>query len=148
MTLAGLIATVFGLGKAPLAPGTVASFAAAAVWWVLPLPASVQWVSTLLLVFIGIWAAGCEAARVREKDPSTVVVDEWVGMWLSLAGLPKQLWLVVLGLVFFRFFDIIKPSPLRQLEKLPGGWGILLDDVVAGLLVRIILGLLVFWFVR
>ena len=66
-------------------------------------------------------------------DPSIVVIDEIVGMWIAVFLLPKTLWIILLAFIFFRLYDIVKPPPARQLERIPDGWGIMLDDVAAGI---------------
>jgi phosphatidylglycerophosphatase A len=133
--LSRLLATFFGLGFVPLAPGTAASAAAAigymqglhSLAW--PLYASL----VVLLFFAGAAAAGRYASELGRPDPGRIVVDEVCGQLIALAFLPGE-WLAV-GIAFalFRFFDIIKPGPIRKLERLPGGWGIMADDVAAGL---------------
>jgi phosphatidylglycerophosphatase A len=83
----------------------------------------------------GIWASGIVERELNKKDPQLVVVDEVAGMLVTLTPMPMLSWrAVAIGLVLFRFFDIVKPWPVRRFEKLPGGWGIVLDDVVAGVL--------------
>jgi len=81
---------------------------------------------------VGLWAAGREEARVGERDPSSIVVDEVAGMLLACYGHPRTLpW--VLGLfLLFRLFDVWKPLGIRRLQELPGGWGVVVDDLVAG----------------
>jgi len=140
-TLQWAIATFFGVGYAPIS-GTAGSVAAAFIWWLLPWDAATQGMVCTATLFVGVWAADRLAARIKDEDPSIVVIDEVLGMWLALLGLPKTFIIVILALVFFRIFDIIKPSPIRQLEHLPGGWGIVLDDVAAGVLARIVVGLI------
>ena len=136
-----LIATFCGVGYAPVS-GTAGSIAAAAVWWMLPWNFKTQGIVCGVVFLLGVWAADRVAARTKDEDPSIVVIDEALGMWLALLGFPKNWIIVVLAVVFFRIFDIIKPSPIRQLEQLPGGWGIVLDDVVAGALARIVVGII------
>ena len=136
-----LIATFCGVGYAPVS-GTAGSIAAAALWWMLRWNIKTQGIVCAVVFLLGVWAADRVAAHAEDKDPSIIVIDEVLGMWLALLGLPKSLIIVVLAVVFFRIFDIIKPSPIRQLEQLPGGWGIVLDDVVAGALARIVVGLI------
>jgi phosphatidylglycerophosphatase A len=134
-SLSGVLATFFGLGLAPLAPGTVAS-AAAAVIFKLALH-DLRWplygVLVIILFFAGVAVSAAHASELGRPDPGRIVVDEVCGQLIALAFLPPG-WLPV-GIAFalFRFFDIIKPWPIRKLEKLPAGWGIMADDVGAGL---------------
>lgn len=130
--LARWIATCGGLGYLPLAPGTFTSLPVAlAVWALAPSDAWLVGVATVVTV-VGIWAAGWEEARVGARDPSSIVVDEAAGMLVALAGQPRTLpW--VLGLfLLFRLLDVWKPLGIRQLQALPGGWGIVVDDLLAG----------------
>ncbi|MGB8959486.1 MAG: phosphatidylglycerophosphatase A [Candidatus Aminicenantales bacterium] len=134
-SLSGILATCFGIGFVPLAPGTAASVIIALVYGLilhnLPWP---LYASLVVLVFLGgSAAAGRYAAELGRPDPSRIVVDEVCGQLIALAFLPGG-WLPV-GIAFalFRFFDIIKPWPIRKLERLPAGWGIMADDVAAGL---------------
>jgi phosphatidylglycerophosphatase A len=143
--LAILLASWFGAGYAPVAPGTAASSVAVVLAWLLHRYAGAgPWAFAALaaLLFLpGVWAAGKTAAAVGEKDPRLVVVDEVVGQWLTLAGATTFNWKSwVLALALFRIFDIWKPPPVKQLERLPGGWGIVADDAMAG-----IYGALVLW---
>lgn len=129
---ARLVATAGGLGRAPIAPGTVASLPVAVLVW-LAAPRDPWLVGAAVVVTgVGIWAAGREAQRLGVKDPSSVVVDEVAGMLVALIGQPRAFpW--VLGLfLLFRVMDIWKPFPIRQLEALPGGFGIVADDLLAG----------------
>jgi phosphatidylglycerophosphatase A len=136
--LATAIATWFGCGLSPFAPGTAGSLGALlpaillaryAGWRPLHFAAL-----ALALTAPGIWAAGRVEQAVGEKDPGKVVIDEVLGLWLTLAGAATLNWKSWLAaLVLFRLFDIWKPFPVRQLEALPGGWGIVADDLMAGL---------------
>lgn len=146
--LTRLEATILGIGYLPLAPGTWASMAALGAWWVMPWRGPMQWIVALLCIPLAIRLSGSYARGVGREDPSEVVVDEWVGMWVALAGFPKNLIVVLLVLAFFRLFDIIKSPPVRQLERLPGGFGIVLDDVAAGLLAKTIAWLVLVLFFR
>lgn len=87
---------------------------------------------TLLITFIGVWSSGV-VEKIWGKDPSKVVIDEVAGMCVSLLFLPVQLKYVIAALVMFRFFDIAKPFLIKKVELLPGGWGIMMDDVLAGI---------------
>jgi phosphatidylglycerophosphatase A len=135
--LARVIATWFYCGYAPVGPGTVGSAAAILIAWLLHTYASQSAVTFAVLgvalAIPGIWAAGVTARAINSKDPGIVVVDEVVGQWITLAGATElnwRSWLV--AFCVFRIFDIWKPPPVRQLEKLPGGWGIVADDAMAG----------------
>ncbi len=137
-TLARWIATAGGLGYAPVAPGTAASLPVAlAVWWLRPTDATIL-VVTVALSAIGIWASGREEARLGETDPSAIVIDEVVGMLIACAGNPRSLpW--VLGLFLaFRVFDVVKPLGINRLQSLPGGFGIVADDILAGVYVSLL----------
>jgi phosphatidylglycerophosphatase A len=141
---AKLVATWFGCGYAPAGPGTAGSLAALAIAWLLVRHAGWQplWFVALVLVATApaIWAAGVTARALNLKDPGVVVVDEVVGQWLALAGarpLNVKSWLG--AFILFRLFDIWKPVPVRNLEKIPGGAGIVADDLMAGLYAALVL---------
>lgn len=141
-----LIATVGGLGCVPIASGTVASAAAAALWWyAVPRNPSAQWCAAGLVTLIGLWASGPVAKRAGDHDPHIVVIDEVAGMWLALAGVPRTLPVVIAAFALFRLFDIGKWTPMKQLERLPGAAGIMMDDVAAGLIARALLALGLLW---
>lgn len=127
--LAELIATCGGLGYLPKAPGTWGSLGAVALAAGLPYPA----IFAAAFLFPGIWAAGRMAKTGGRDDPQHVVIDEAVGQWIALAGGAHTWQSVLAAFVLFRFFDIFKPWPVNALERLPGGWGIMMDDVMAGI---------------
>ncbi|MBI4342286.1 MAG: phosphatidylglycerophosphatase A [Candidatus Omnitrophica bacterium] len=144
-----MIATVGGLGYAPIASGTVASAAAAALWYAFaPADPAAQWLICAVTTLVGIWASGVTAKRANDHDPKVVVIDEVAGMWITLAGLPKTLPILIAAFALFRLFDIGKWPPMRQLERLHGGLGIMLDDVAAGLIGRLLLALGLAWLGR
>lgn len=136
--LAVMFATWFGCGYWPWGPGTMGTLGALLLALALH-----QWagaghsaiaVLTLALVLPGIWAAGRTATVTGRKDPGLVVIDEVLGFWVTLLGAAVWTWKTWLAaFVLFRMFDIFKPWPVRQLEKLPGGLGIVADDLFAGL---------------
>ena len=134
---ASCISTVCGLGRLPVAPGTAGSLGAIAVAYVL---VSVfgwkPWhfaVLSAVIVVPSVWAASRTATDSGSKDPPKVVIDEVIGQWVTLAGVGHWVWQTWLAaFVLFRLFDIWKPPPVRQAEALPGGAGIIADDVVAG----------------
>ena len=149
-SLANIISTWFGCGKSPVAPGTVGSAAAIAIALLIERYAGWQpyWFAVLAVAVSlpGIWAAGETARQLKREDPGCVVVDEVVGQWLALAGVRALNWKSYLGaFLLFRLFDIWKPAPARQVESLPGGLGIVADDLVAGLYAALVL-FLAGWF--
>jgi phosphatidylglycerophosphatase A len=133
---AALIATFFGIGRFPFMPGTVASAAAAALAW--PVAALLgPWSLAPLGFAVGIAGISvCDAyARARgELDPSSCVIDEVAGQWIALSVAPLSLPGFLAGFVFFRLFDILKIWPANRAERLPGGLGIMADDIVAGVM--------------
>jgi len=138
------IATWFGCGFAPVAPGTAGSLAAIAIAWLIErvyhVTAIEFGVLGLLLIGPAIWAAGVFARELGKKDPGQVVVDEVVGQWITLAGAMHLNWKSWLAaFLLFRLFDIWKPPPVRQLEHLPGGAGIVADDAMAGVYAALVL---------
>ena len=133
-SLKKLIATLFFTGYAPLAPATVGSALVAVIYFFFFSSLEVvEWLIVLATIFfVGVYTAhGME--REWGKDPGRVVIDEAVGYLVTVAFLPHSLGLAITGFFVFRILDIAKPPPARQLESLPGGWGIVADDVVAGI---------------
>ena len=138
--IARILATGFGLGRVPLMPGTAASLAALPVAWWLAFVGGWQIVLVCagLISVVGIWACGVHARVLGEKDPSECVLDEIAGQFLALTPLAPTGRILSLGAIavaffLFRFFDIVKPWPISRLERLPGGLGIMADDIFAGL---------------
>jgi len=145
VAVANAVATWFGCGRSPAAPGTVGSAAAVAIAILLVrLAGFAPWHFLILAVLLfgpAVWAADIAAAAAKIKDPGFVVVDEVIGQWITLAGASSLNWRTYLAaFALFRLFDIWKPAPVRQLEALPGGWGINADDAMAG-----VYGALVLW---
>jgi phosphatidylglycerophosphatase A len=133
-----LIATWFGCGYAPVAPGTAGSLAALiiaiALHYYTGAGRGTPLLLTAFLLVPGIWSASVVAKETNTTDPQIVVVDEVIGQWITLAGAATFDWKTYLAaFVLFRLLDMWKPAPARQLENLPGGWGIVADDVMAGL---------------
>jgi phosphatidylglycerophosphatase A len=151
--LARLIATWFGCGYFPKGPGTAGSIGALLVAW--PIAIWTNWnpwtfaILPVIALWPAIWAADRMARDTGLKDPQTVVVDEVIGQWIALAAAPAldDAWCWLVAFVLFRAFDITKPPPVRALEKIPGGAGIVLDDVGAGLYAALVLTALG-WFNR
>lgn len=148
------VATFFGAGLGKPGPGTWGSVGALLLWalyvWTFHPPAL-----TLLLVLVGgivvSIALGVPAATIAAResgrhDPGFVVIDEVAGQWIALLGCPADWRHGMIALILFRLFDITKPFPARQLERLPAGWGIVFDDVAAGLYAWGVASLLRLWF--
>lgn len=134
------LATGFGIGWVPKAPGTAGSVLGLFLWWLVGfwgLPAYGFFLIVALLV--GVLASGRAAQALGLADPPMVVWDEVVGMGVTLCAVPRGLVPFLVGFGLFRAFDILKPEPVARLERLPGGYGIMLDDVAAGLYAALVL---------
>lgn len=144
-------ATFFGIGHMRPGPGTWASAATMLLWaalaHALPLPARAPSVVALAIVItlIGIPAATQVARASARKDPNFVVIDEVAGQLVALIAVPLTWKTFLTGFILFRVFDILKPSPVRQLERLPEGTGIVLDDVAAGIYALAVMHVLLHW---
>lgn len=143
------VATALGSGLFPIAPGTVGSAAGLAVWWachaIVPmgLPAELALVGVLLVV--GAWAATEAERALGTTDPGPVVIDEVMGICVTLLGAPLTWPVLVAGFLLFRVFDVVKPPPARRLEHAPAGWGIMLDDLAAGVYAWLVLRAWLAW---
>jgi phosphatidylglycerophosphatase A len=144
MLTAKLISTCLGIGYIQKGAGTVAALLFCVIWYLAGEQISFSWalahVAAALL--LGLWAAGV-VEKQWGKDSNRVVIDEWLGMAVSLLALPLSAGLVVCALVLFRFFDILKPLGIRRVEKLPSGWGVMADDLLAGIYTNCLLQLAV-----
>jgi phosphatidylglycerophosphatase A len=133
--LAVAIATAGHTGWFPVAPGTVGSAVGVGLWWGLRAAGAgvaTELVAAAALFVIGAWAASKTERVLGITDPGPVVVDEVMGMWVTLVAAPLSWPAALAGFLLFRVFDIVKPPPARRLERLPGGWGIMADDLAAG----------------
>ena len=147
---AGWIATGFGSGLSPVAPGTAGSLVALLPWLALatlPLP---YYALVLIIAFLlGVWACAWIVKRLGIADPGFAVWDEFVGLWIALAplvGTPGSWAWIAAGFILFRIFDIWKPWPVSWADrKVGGGFGVMLDDVVAGLYAAVVLALMLRW---
>ena len=146
--LSDIIVTSFYIGKLPIAPGTWASAIATIIWlnlfddsnsYLLPF-------LSIILLIIGTFFSYLSLKRSNDHDPSYIVIDEWVGQWIALSFLPVSLSYGLIALALFRFFDISKVGPVGYFEKLPGAIGVMLDDVVAGILTMVIIFTVRFFF--
>jgi phosphatidylglycerophosphatase A len=142
-----LLVTGFGSGLAPKAPGTVGSLAALVIWWWLLAPLAWPWqlAITVTVFALGTWLVHRVAVRHDVGDDPAIVVDEFVGLWIALLAAPVTplsvgLPVAVAGFLLFRLFDIWKPWPVRVADqRVPGALGVMLDDVLAGLMALAVL---------
>ena len=137
-----LLATWFGAGFLPKAPGTWGSIAALPfAWWIASVGGCQAMLTGVLLVFaVGWWASESYLERVGGEDPGPIVIDEVVGQWLAVSFVIPDLILYGLGFLFFRFADIVKPWPVGWADRrIKGSFGIMLDDVLAGLYAAVLL---------
>jgi phosphatidylglycerophosphatase A len=132
------VAPVAGVGYLTKMPGTVGSAVAVGFYLLFPVP----WWGILVVALLGIRCSDIYAKAKGVSDPAEVVIDEVVGMWISLTGLP--LGFTLPAFLLFRILDILKPGPIHKVEKLPGGWGIMADDALGGILTNWILRA-IFW---
>lgn len=137
--LPAFIGSGFGVGFCPLGPGTAGAFLAALLWYVMscfladPELKLATLALVLLFYLLGVWAAN-RLSSYWGEDPSRVVIDEMVGVWIALLAVPAgHLWYAIAAFVLFRFFDIVKPMGVRLMEKMRGGTGVMMDDVLAGI---------------
>jgi len=140
------LGTGLGVGYFPFCPGTVGSLWGVVIYLLIWLVTSSLWWQFVITVFIlmaGVWICGrCEKV-LKNKDHRSIVIDEVGGFLVSLIGFSFSIFFLFLGFIFFRLFDIIKPFRIDRLQHLPGGWGIVADDVAAGLLANLFLRILI-----
>lgn len=150
---AWIVAIFFGAGRLRPGPGTWGSAAATAIWyfggraahltgWILP---AVSLAAAVVVTLIGIPAASIVERESGRVDPGFVVIDEVAGQWIVLAAAPLDWGHALVGFALFRIFDIVKPPPARQLERLHGGTGIMLDDLAAGIYGALVMLVLRHW---
>lgn len=147
MQLHKLIASVAGIGYIK-GGGTLAAIAYCIIWFLLPVGFSNgywQVITTTAIIAVGIWSGNC-VDSIWGKDSSKVVIDEVAGMAIVLLFVPHDVIFLLCGLILFRFFDIVKPLGVRKMEKFSKGWGVMGDDVLAGVYSLIVLHLIIsFW---
>ncbi|MBK3333233.1 phosphatidylglycerophosphatase A [Persephonella atlantica] len=149
--IAYFLSTGFFAGKSPIAPGTVGTLVGL-------IPILIYWTKggqyqllnqisiTVAVFLIGIWASTVVVESYKEKDPDYVVIDEIAGYMVAMIGFTPTWQHLLLAFVVFRFFDIVKPPPVRFFEKLPSGFGVMADDVVAGIYTWIVMFIAVKYF--
>lgn len=140
-TPAGFLAFGLGAGLSRFAPGTVGTVVAVPFAWLLmQMPPALYWAALAALFLLGVWLCGAASRMLGRHDPGNIVWDEMVGYWLTVALLPMTWGWWLAGFVAFRLFDILKPWPIRRLERaVGGGLGIMLDDVLAAVYAMLIL---------
>ncbi|WP_304130359.1 phosphatidylglycerophosphatase A [Ignavibacterium album] len=137
----------FFTGYIPFASGTFGSLAASIIYFLIPGTDNIIVLSAMILVFFfyGIYVS-YKFENVYGKDPAECTIDEVVGTWIALLNLPKSFLLVVISFFIWRALDIIKPFPARRSESLPGGWGIMVDDVISAFYTFIIMQIMFHYF--
>ena len=148
LKLAEIIGTVLYVGKSPFAPGTVGSLVALVMWFILK-PSIID--PLFLLITGGIFFAGIAVSTVlieawNKKDPKEIVIDEWVGMWISLYLVPHEIIWGLVSFFFFRLFDIFKPGPVQVMDDMDDSIGVMMDDVVAGILACLVTQSLLYFY--
>ena len=145
MFISKLIATCFGIGYLQKGAGTVAALFCCLLWYALGIGNSAFWLQLMLVVlvfFVGVWVSGA-VEKEWGHDSNRVVVDEVQGMLTALLLVPADWRYVLTAFVLFRFFDIAKPMGIRKMETFPQGWGVMLDDLLAGLFSSVLLQLII-----
>ena len=132
MKLWQITATFFYLGKLPIAPGSWGSLGALILWIIVPSSLYIQSLIIIILFYIGLLSSNKLSTQTGNPDPDEIVIDEVVGMSIALFMLPKNIAIYTIAFFIFRILDIFKPSFIYRVQKLPHGWGIMLDDVLAG----------------
>jgi phosphatidylglycerophosphatase A len=145
-----ITSTSLGIGYIGKGAGTAAAIATCLVWYIVH-PETLNFVPallvTLLITALGIWS-GNIVETIWGKDHNRVVIDEVAGMCITLLWIPVTPLNILIGLILFRFFDILKPLFIRKLENLPGGWGVMFDDLLAGVYANIVLQIIVRLIIR
>lgn len=141
------LATGFGVGCIPLAPGTFGSILGLPLGFLLAGMAIPVAIAAVAVFIVGaVWIANEAEKQLKQSDPGIIVIDEIAGMAVALIGLPVDLTIALIGFVIFRILDILKPFPIRFLDQhLNGGWGVVLDDVAAGIITNMVLRIAIYF---
>lgn len=147
--LANWFSTVLKIGYLPIAPGTWGSLVAVVIWFlIIESTSTITFITAIIIIFIlGVYTSSITERHLAQKDPSIIVIDEWVGQWIALLFIPKSLLWGLVAFALFRLFDIWKPYPIKLLDKYPKGWGIMLDDVLAGVYALLVLSVFRVWII-
>jgi phosphatidylglycerophosphatase A len=143
-----LIGTMFYVGKIPFASGTWGSVVALILWYLLK-PKVIDPLFLLItggLFFLGIAVSEIITKELNDHDPSEIVIDEWVGMWIALYLVPHDILWGLVSFFLFRFFDIFKPGPVQVMDDIHSPIGVMMDDVVAGILALLVTQSLMYYF--
>ena len=141
--IAHLLSSVFYIGYFPIASGTFGSFIALVCWWFVP-NGSYQFSLIIAIIIIGTYCSYLTEKNYKTKDPSFIVIDEFVGMFISLLLLPKDIYFYLVAFILFRIFDILKPSYIGTVQKYQYGIGVMADDILAGILSCIIINMYIY----
>ena len=138
--IAEITSTVFYIGRLPLAPGTWCSFIAFLSWFYLRFFIEGVFIlyASLILFFVGVAVSTIHSEVIKKDDPSEIVIDEWVGQWIALWLIPHSFYWGFASFVLFRIFDIFKLGPVQLMDDIKSGTGIMMDDVVAGILALLV----------
>ena len=133
-------------GYIPVASGTFGSMVGIPFVFIFSkIPSALAFAAVLGVILIAVWAAREVELQLNAKDPGCIIIDEIAGMCVTMLAIPFTIITCAAGFVLFRFFDVIKPPPARQMERrLKGGWGVVMDDVVAGLMAHLVLRMALF----
>jgi phosphatidylglycerophosphatase A len=139
-----ILATGFGVGYSPIAPGTLGTLIAIPVYTFLStIPSPIYEITLIGFFFLSVWISENAEIFFGKKDDQRIVIDEMMGFLITMLWVPKTVRFIIIGFFLFRLFDILKPFPIRRLEKrLKGGYGVVLDDVIAGVYANIVLHLI------
>ena len=147
--IAEILSTVFYIGKLPMAPGTWCSFIAFLSWYFLRSQIEGVFIlyASLVLFFVGVAVTTIYSESIGEEDPPEIVIDEWVGQWIALWLIPHTFLWGFTSFILFRMFDIFKPGPIGNMDDIKSGTGIMMDDVIAGILALLLTQSLVYFIV-
>jgi len=135
-----MFATGFGAGYSPIAPGTLGTLVAIPIYYFLSeIPFPLYEITLTGFFFLAVWVSEKTEAVLGKKDDSRIVIDEMMGFFITMLWVTKTPLFILVGFILFRFFDIFKPFPIRRFEKVRGGFGVVLDDVMAGIFANVIL---------
>lgn len=139
-----MLATGLGAGYSPVAPGTLGTLLAVPIYFFLSeIPFPLYEITLTGFFFLAVWVSEKTEAIFGKKDDRKIVIDEMMGFFITMLWVPKTIQFIIVGFFLFRFFDILKPFPIRHIEKrLKGGFGVVLDDVMAGVYANIVLHLI------